>query len=166
MSNTVKIEANDVYQTLNKLSDDELRRSIIFKAIYAGAKRLQAHTQEYFKSSMGDSANHVSRYIKKPFFEGVTVKGDKAYLEAVVSIMKDFRMKFFEKGTQERYIKQRGHSDYSRKKIRYIKNTGKPNYRGRIKAKHFFADARKNMSYLMNSVCMESIRKNLEKILK
>ena len=46
MSNTVKIEANDVYQTLNKLSDDELRRSIIFKAIYAGAKRLQAHTQE------------------------------------------------------------------------------------------------------------------------
>jgi hypothetical protein len=54
---------------------------------------------------MGESANHVSKYIKAPFVDGIVLKGDKAYCEARVSIMKDFRMKFFEKGTEDRYIK-------------------------------------------------------------
>lgn len=163
--NSVIIDSKVVDETLNNLSDDETRRNIIFKAVYAGAKELQRHTQYYFKAAMGESANHISKWIRKPMYEGITVKGDKAYMEARVSIMKDFRLKFFESGTKERYIKQKGHSDYSRKKKRYIKDTGKSNYRGSIKAKHFFAEARENMSYILEGTILESINKQILKLL-
>lgn len=163
MSNII-VDGKQVNDLLNKLSDEDVKRKIIFKAIYSGAKELQRATQSYFKSAMGESASHISKYIRKPFYEGVTVSGDKAYLECVVSIMKDFRMKFFEKGTNERYIKQTGHSDYTRKKKRYIKNTGKPNYRGAIKPKHFFKDAAQNNKDRINYGMVKSIDKSLKEL--
>lgn len=161
----IEIKAKELENTLNNLDEDEVR-NIIFKAVYAGAKELQRQTQSFFKSSMGESANHISKYIKRPFYEGITVKGDKAYLEATVAIMKDFRLKFFEKGTKERYIKQSGHSDYTRKKKRYIKDTGKSNYRGRIQPKHFFSDARENFNYILEGTIYKSIEQSLNKIMK
>lgn len=162
--NNVVIDGKQVDELLNKLSDDELKRRIIFKAIYSGAKELQTAAQSFFKSALGESASHVSKYIRKPFYEGVTVSGDKAYLETKVSIMKDFRMKFFEKGTNERYIKQSGHSDYSRKKKRYIKNTGKPNYRGKITGTHFFKNATENNKERINYGIIKSIDKSLKEL--
>ena len=134
------IESADVDRFLDNLDDDKTRQNIIYKGLISGGKLLQGMTQQYFKSAMGESAYHQSKYIKAPFYEGVTLKGDKAYLEVRVAIMKDFRMKFFEKGTNDRYIKQKGHSDL--KRGRYVKDTGKPNFRGRIEAKWFFKDAR------------------------
>lgn len=64
----------------------------------SGAKVLQQSAQQSFIRKV-DGASHNSPYLKgnKPFYEGVSVKGDKAYCEASVSIMNDFRMKFFEK---------------------------------------------------------------------
>lgn len=134
------IESSDVDRFLDNLDDDKVRQNIIYKGLIEGGKILQGMTKEYFKQKMGESAYHQSKYIKAPFYEGVTLKGDKAYLEVRVAIMKDFRMKFFEKGTHDRYIKQKGHSDLQR--ARYVKNTGKPNYRGAIQPKWFFKDAR------------------------
>lgn len=162
--NNVIVNKQEVDELLNKLGDDTIRNNLIFKALYSGAKELQRTTQSYFKSAMGESANHVSKYIRKPFYEGVTVSGDKAYLTSIVSIMRDFRMKFFEKGTKERYIKQTGHSDYSRKKKRYIKNTGKSNYRGVITGKHFFKDAVENTRDRISYGIIKSIDDSLKKL--
>lgn len=163
MSNVI-IDGKQVERFIDNLSDEQLKRKIIFNAIYSGAKELQSATQSFFKNAMGESASHVSKYIRKPFYEGVTVSGNKAYLETVVSIMKDFRMKFFEKGTNERYIKQTGHSDYSRKKKRYIKNTGKPNYRGKIIGKHFFKDATQTNKERINYAILQSIDNAIKKL--
>lgn len=162
--NNVTIDSNGIDNIINKLNDDELKRNIIYKAIYAGAKELQRTTQSYFKTAMGESANHISKYIKAPFYEGITVKGEKAYIEARVSIMKDFRLKFFEKGTVERYTKQSGHSDYTRKKKRYVKNTGKAKYRGRIKGKEYFKKARQASSTIINDIMNKSLEKSLNKL--
>lgn len=160
--NNITINSNGIDSIIDKLDDEELKRNIIYKAIYAGAKELQRTTQSYFKSALGESANHISKYIKAPFYEGITVKGEKAYTEVRVSIMKDFRLKFFEKGTVDRYIKQSGHSDYSRKKKRNVVDTGKSNYRGRIKGKQYFKQAREAST--INDTIIKSLEKSLSKI--
>lgn len=157
----VEINSNSVDTLLTILDDDEKKRQIIYKAVIAGGKVLQGTAKQYFKQRMGESATHISKYIKKPFEDGIILKGDKAYLEARVSIMKDFRMKFFEKGTEDRYIKQKGHSDLQRG--RHQTNTGKPNYRGRITAKWFFKDARNNSAAGINDAMMKSIDNALKR---
>lgn len=157
-----KVDSKSLDTLFEILDDDEKRRQIIYKALISGGKVLQGKTKQYFKQRMGESATHVSKYIKKPFEDGVVLKGDKAYLEARVSIMKDFRMKFFEKGTEDRYIKQKGHSDLQRG--RHQTNTGKPNYRGRITGKWFFKDARNDSAAGINDAIFKSIDNALKRL--
>ena len=156
-----EINSDSVDFLLNILDDEEKKRQMLYKSVIAGGKVLQGVAKQYFKQRMGDAATHVSPYMKKPFEDGIILKGDKAYLEARVSIMKDFRMKFFEKGTEDRYIKQKGHSDLQRG--RHQTNTGKPNYRGRITAKWFFKDARNNSAAGINDAMMKSIDNSLKR---
>lgn len=157
----IEIDLEQVNRMLEILDDEEIKRDALFKAVKAGARVLQSTAKDYFKQRMGESANHYSKYLKAPFFEGVIIKGDKAYCEVRVSIMKDFRMKFYETGTEDRYIKQRGHSDLQ--KGRHVENTGKSNYRGRIGAKWFFKDARTNSDSLINEAMINSIDKTLKR---
>lgn len=137
-----KIDSRQVDDLLNALSDDELKRKILFDGIKAGAKTLQQNTQALFRQSMGESASHYSKYIRKPFEDGVTVKGDKAYIEASVSIMNDFRMKFFEKGTKQRTTKGRKITGYTEK--HKLIREGKGHSTGAIKPLYFFRRARQN----------------------
>ncbi len=137
-----KIDSRQVDDVLKALSDDDLKRKILFDAFKAGAKVLQQNTQALFRQSMGESAIHYSKYIRKPFEDGVTVKGDKAYIEASVSIMNDFRMKFFEKGTKQRTTKGRKITGYT-EKHRLIRE-GKGHSTGAIKPLYFFKRARQN----------------------
>lgn len=146
---------------ISVLDDDEKKKQILYRAVIAGGKVLQGVAKQYFKQRVGEASTHISKYIKQPFVEGVVLKGDKAYLECRVSIMKDFRMKFFEKGTEDRYIKQKGHSDLQRG--RHQTNTGKPNYRGRITGKWFFKDARNDSAAGINDAMMKSIDNALKR---
>ena len=105
MSNTVDINSTQVDNLLDTLDDPEVKNGILFDAVKAGAKVLQQTTKNYFRQRVGDAATHISRFTRKPFEDGVTVKTDKSYIEATVSIMGDPRMKWFEKGTNDRYTK-------------------------------------------------------------
>ena len=158
-----KIDSRQVDDVLKALSDDELKRKILFDAIKKGAKTLQQDTKKLFRQSMGESASHYSKYIRKPFEDGVTVKGDKAYIEASVSIMNDFRMKFFEKGTKQRTTK-------GRKIVGYInshklKREGKGHNTGSIKPLYFFKQARQNETAIKDAI-MQSINNALRKLSK
>lgn len=141
----IDVDSSQVDDLLNKLDDDDLRRGIIFKAVKAGAKVLQETTKNYFKSAVGAAASHTSPYIKAPFYEGVVMKGDKAYLEARVSIMKDFRMKFFEKGTQQRQTKK-GYN------------------RGAMVARNFFKSATEASQGSIEAAIQKSIDNSLKKL--
>lgn len=158
----IDIESTGIDNLLDNLSNEEVKNNILYKAVYRGAKVLQGNAKTFFKNAVGEAANHTSKYIKAPFYDGITVKGEKTYIEARVSIMKDFRMKFFEKGTNDRYIKQKGHSDNKRK--RKVNFTGKPNYRGRMTATHFFKDAREASENTVNNAIIESISRALERL--
>lgn len=98
MSDTVIINSQQVDDLLNKLNDKDQKNKWLYDAVMSGAKVLQQSAQQSFIRKV-DGASHNSPYLKgnKPFYESVSVKGDKAYVEASVSIMNDFRMKFFEK---------------------------------------------------------------------
>ena len=158
----ITTESERIDKILATLSDDEFKKNLLFKSVWAGAKVLQGTTKQYFRNKMGESAMHYSKYIKAPFEDGITVKGDKAYCEARVSIMKDFRLKFFEKGTEDRYIKKSGHSDLKRGRHN---NTGeKSQYRGRITPKHFFLDARNDSTNNINEVMEQAISNELNKL--
>ena len=160
----VQIQSNEVDNVLDKLDDEDLMKEALFKALKSGGHVLQDETKKYFRNAMGESATHYSKYIKSAFEDGIVMKGDKAYCEVRVSIMKDFRMKFFEKGTVDRYTQNYSHSDYKRKRVN--ENTGKSNYRGKITDKHFFKDARANSGELVNNAIQQSLNNTIEKVLR
>lgn len=157
------VENQKLDSILNKLDDEELKNKIIYQALINGGKVLQETSKKYFRERMGEAATHVSKWTSKPFVEGIVIKGDKAYCEARVSIMKDHRMKWFEKGTKDRYTQNKGHSDSKRKKKNT--NTGKSNYRGKVTAKWFFKDARTNSINEVNQVIITTIDNGIKKIL-
>ena len=126
----VSANAQKVEGIVDQIADKELIRKIAYHAVMEGAWVLKRYAEEGFKKKLGEGATHPSPFIAgRPFYEGISVKGNKSDT-VKVSILNDYRMKFFETGTEERYIKNRSHSDLSRGKKN--KNTGKQNYRGRI----------------------------------
>lgn len=155
------IDSSQVDKLLNALDDDNVRNNAIYKGLMAGAKVLQGNTKESFRRAMGEAATHFSPYIKRPFFEGVTVSGDKAYLETKVSIMADYRMKWFEKGTAERVT---GYRVRNGKYKKTSNNSGTSHSTGRIKPLYFFKSARNSSESAMNEAIIKSIDNTLSKL--
>lgn len=141
----------------------EARGKVLMDAVTAGAKVLQQQTVAELTREMGGAAlrkglkgrpqysNHTA------MVEGVRLLRDKAYATAAVSIMGDFRLKWFEKGTDRRYAG----GGRKKKDGTYAGNL----YRGYIKAKAFFSRARDNDKPVADAIT-ESISNSLKKILK
>lgn len=167
MSDIVHVDAASVDSLLKKLDDDELKNKILYDAVMSGAKTLQQAAQQNFRKELGAAAAQPSPYIRgnKPFYEGVSVKGEKAYIEASVSILNDFRMKFFEKGTVERFTKGRKITGYA-ENGRNLKREGKGHYTGKITATNFFAAARNSSENNINDAMLSSIEKSLKNAIK
>ena len=167
MNDIVLVDAASVDNLLKKLDDDELKNKILYDAVMSGAKAIQQPAQQRYRKEVGAAASHPSPYIrgKKQFYEGVSVKGEKAYIEASVSILNDFRMKFFEKGTAERYTKGRKITGYA-ENGRNLKREGKGHYTGKITARNCFATARNSSEKNINDAMLSSIEKSLKNAIK
>lgn len=149
MNETIKIttKAEGLEEALTFLEDDEQVNNILFEGLKAGGKVLQESAKSLFKSKMGEPASHYSRFIKKPFFEGVKLIQDKAYGDVIVSIMSDYRMRFYEKQIQ-------------------LRRTKKGYNRGIVKANHFFSDARNNSDSEIEKAIYDKIEQKLNNTLK
>ncbi len=161
MNDTVKIDTTQVDNLLDTLDDQEVKNNILFEAVKAGAKVLQQTTKNYFRQKVGEAATHYSRFIQKPFEDGIIVKADKSYCEAKVSIMGDHRLKWFEKGTQDRYTKGRKIVGYQRN--RAIRE-GKGHWTGRMTGQYFFRDARQDTNRIDEAMAL-SINNALNKLM-
>ena len=124
MNNIAQIDSSQTDKLLNSLDNETLRRSIIVAALKEAANVINDKTRENFRASIS-GASHYSKFIRRPFYQGVSTSVDKNLMETKVSIMPDFRMTFFEKQIQER----------SYKKNNKIHRTGV------VSAKHFFKNA-------------------------
>lgn len=161
MNDTVKIDTTQVDNLLDTLDDQEVKNNILFEAVKAGAKVLQQTTKNYFRQKVGEAATHYSRFIQKPFEDGIIVKADKSYCEAKVSIMGDHRLKWFEKGTNDRYTKGRKIVGYQRN--RAIRE-GKGHWTGRMTGQYFFRDARQETNRIDEAMA-QSINNALNKLM-
>ncbi len=122
MSNVV-IDDTSVQNLFNALDADSTKK-ILFTALKKGGQKLARQTKTQLRASLGSAATSPNRWNGKTMESGVRLKADKDYCEVSVSILGDFRLKFFEKGTAQRRLRRGGAN------------------RGSIRAMNFFRKAR------------------------
>lgn len=141
------------------------RGKTMLDALTAGARVLKENTKQQLVSKVEGATRPGLKGRPKyathePMIEGVRVLRDAAYTTAAVSIMGDFRLKWFEKGTRERWAGGRMKKDGS-----FPGWHNASNYRGRIDATRFFAQARNNEAPIEDAI-MKSLDKSVNKILR
>ena len=157
------VDSSQVEHWLDKMADEAYQRRVLYKAIMDGAKVLQENTKESFRRKVGEASTHFSKEVGGPFYNGVTLKGDRAYLEGRVAIMKDYRMKWFEKGTA---VRTTGYKIRDGVYKRRINKSGSSHSTGRMKPLYFFRDARNSSDKQIEEAITQSINNAYEKIQK
>lgn len=166
---SMTIDTRELSEKLTWLSDPEERKRISYFANMAGAYTLKKYAQEGFRRKLGEAADHPSkdpRMKGRPFYEGVFIHGYR-YDLIEVHVMGDYRMKWFETGTEDRYTGHRSHSDFRRGR-HSNKNTGKGQFRGNIdytKYGGWFREARNHKQEITDAVIRSidnAMRKKME----
>lgn len=165
MSKVCVIEGADELSAKLAALSAAARGKAMMDALTAGARELAGDTKKRLVAKMGPGATRRGLRGRKgqsnhtPMTEGVNVIRDAAYSTAIVSIMRDFRLKWFEKGTAQRFAGGR------RKDGFYPGQGNASNNRGSIRALHFFRDARSQEETILKTV-FGSLDQSLAKILK
>lgn len=140
MSNVVVDDAS-VQNLFNALNPDS-NKQILFTALKKGGQKLANQTKTTLKAKLGSGATTPNRWNGKTMESGVRIKADKDYCEVYVSILGDFRLKFFELGTAQRRLRKGGAN------------------RGAIKPLYFFRQARQQgIDDTINNSITESLRR-------
>lgn len=140
MSN-VSIDDTGLQNFLNAL-DSEATKQILFNALKKGGQELTNLTKAQFKRAMGAGATTPNRWNGKTMESGIRLKADKDYVEVSVSILGDFRLKFFERGTALRRTRKTGAN------------------RGAIKPLYFFRSARQqDLGDIINNSITDSLKR-------
>lgn len=158
MNNVCKIDTKELDEILNNLNERN-RKEVMFNSLVKGGNLLVKETQSELLSVL-PKANRGERY-GKPMTKGVKLKKDKDYSEVKVHIMGDYRLKFFEMGTDDRYLEKPLSSE---SKSSNKKNKGNRPYRGKIIGKGFFKKVREN-NHVIN-VVIDNLIKEINKLFK
>lgn len=138
MSN-VTVDDTQVQNLFNALDSDSTKQ-ILFTALKKGGQQLTSQTKRSLRAKLGAGASTPNRWNGKTMVSGVRMKADKDYCEVSVSILGDFRLKFFEKGTAQRRLRRDGAN------------------RGSIRPLYFFREARQqDIGETINSSITESL---------
>lgn len=107
MSNSIKVTTRNFDRWFKKVGNPEWTGAVIYYALKSAGKAIQLKARELFKGKVGETATHPSPYVNwgkgGQFYEGIQISGHKDAKELCVSIMGDYRLKWFESGTEERY---------------------------------------------------------------
>lgn len=147
------IERQQVDELLTKLST-ERRSQIMFSALKKGGKALQNETKVQLRQSVANT-HTPNRWNGKTLEDGIKVKANTVYQEVMVHILGDFRLKFFEKGTKDRYTKIHKDKLSTSQYINQLKKGDRSRFRGKITASHFFRRARQNEEVIQDAVFKE-----------
>lgn len=146
------VEANiDVKKVLQMFSEfnEKLRKKTFKTALRKSANILKKQTITNLKASV----NHIDRRDKwgNTLRKGVGIAVAKTGYSAKVHLMKNFKLKFFEMGTDDRYQKT-----FKRKRLK------KQRYVGKIKPLWFFKKAKEQTE----TKVFDSIEQNLINTIK
>ena len=129
-----------MFAELNSKNQKKVHRLALAKALNILVKEARSTLKGVIRKSIYSK----SKKTGKSLASGIKYKINKDATEGKVHILGDFRLKFFELGTKERYRKRGGKT-------------------GSIKASYFFRIARQNneavISSSMNNIIAESIRR-------
>lgn len=138
--NNVTIDDTQVQNLFNALDQNSIKQ-ILFTALKKGGQQLTSNTKTQLRRNLGQAATTPNRWNGKTMESGIKLRADKDYCEVSVSIMGDFRLKFFEKGTKAR-------------------STRRGANRGNIKPYYFFREARQqDIGEIINNSITESLKR-------
>lgn len=158
----VTIEYGEVVDMLNKLNGDTLN-GILLTASKDAADALRDKTKEILLRKL-PAAAHKGRY-NKTMVQGVQSKSDKDYTLSYVTIMREFRLRFFEQGTTERFRKTRySGKDKAGRNRKVLRKDNTNASTGKITALDFFKEAREQYADQICDDMQGSIIKSLERI--
>lgn len=136
MSDLVQIDTSQADAMLSNLGNNA--KNIIFDGVKAAANELKYGAQRRFMSVTPAASHRQSN--GKPLFEGVQSKYYPDYLEALVHIFGDHKLRWFEGGTDDRYTGKRNVGGGKRRTI-YKRRSERKNvvrYTGRHPKRPFF----------------------------
>ena len=138
--NNVQVDDTSVQNLFDSLDADSAKQ-ILFTALKKGGQKLTSQTKRSLRAKLGAGSTTPNRWNGKTMESGIRLKADKDYCEVSVSILGDFRLKFFEKGTAQRRLRRGGAN------------------RGSIRPLYFFKDARQqDIDGTINNSISESLR--------
>ena len=129
-------------------------------ALRKAAQILIRKTKSNLKNIVKNSTKKSTKYGKS-LQSGIKARVNKDGTEAKVHIMGDFRPKFFESGTKDRYT--RGHK-ITGYEGRHLKRSGKGGFRGVITGKNFFKSAQKESESQVFSSIDNLLSESIQKI--
>ena len=145
----------NLFASLSGKDQTKAMKTALKKSAQILIKKARAKLKQTVKKPTRKSAKYG-----KSLQSGIKSKINKDGTEAKVHIMGDFRLKFFETGTKDRYTRGHKITGYDGKSL---KRTGKGGYRGAMTARHFFKDAQRESEHQVfssiDSLLSESIQK-------
>lgn len=137
------VDTSGVQRLFNTLTGKD-QKKVVRAATRKAAQQLTKSTKLQFRNIVGSKvANSRNYWNGKTLQSGIKYVSDKN-VSYKVHIMGDFRLKFWEMGTNERYTK-------------------KSNYRGKITKKSFFNPTLQRLENQLHKDIQDSISKNLIK---
>ena len=175
MSNDCGVDIRQVDEMFRFLSKENIDK-VLLDALKQSGKELVEQTKQTMIKKLGSTATSTRNYNKRPknsaMVEGVKSTVDKDYLTVVVSILKDFRAKWFERGTKQRKLLRTGAKDRERGRMsgdrRYLyRKEGKENFykaganRGKIEPHYFFRETVDSYDYIKITEHIDKTLQNL-----
>lgn len=172
----IDTDGGEILKILNDLTDDNyIKSKVLLTALKKGGEVLKENTRKIMVSKLGHTATKLTKHKnpkydkKKPMSEGVSVYVDKDYHDVIVSILKDYRLKWFEKGTTERLTKGTitGRAKITKgdgERWRNVRDNNRIS-RGSIEGVGFFAQAREETTGIDDAV-IASLNDSFNKLFK
>lgn len=162
MNNGFVTDIEEVFSKFSELTSSEMSKAVK-RALNKAAVQLQNQTKSNLSSLIKSDTGGNGKFNDK-LIDGVRRNSVRGYydteLSAVVHIMGTqtsgsgtYRLRFFEKGTKERYAKT-----YKGQPLK------KPRYLGAIRPKWFFRSANQTIEPQLERIYMEEIDKTIQKI--
>ena len=161
----ISIDNKSVKLPLDNMMDEAARYKILINSLVKGGIVLRDAARRNFQSAMPEASSHHSQDVNGKLYEGIYVKKDEGQGAVTVSLMKDYRLKWFEKGTKPRQTKGRK-INYAKKVGRSFERIGKGHYTGKVTGKNFFASAKNSQMPLVDETIKQSIYKGLQDLQK
>lgn len=107
MSESITVDSRAFIRDLNRLSSRNHKKAIK-KSLTEGAKVTVKEARRGLRMAVGKTAFKKSKKTGKSIASGIKYTAQRNILEdgVKVHIMKDFRLKFYEKGTVDRHTKK------------------------------------------------------------